>query len=117
MTMRATSPIFLLLASFLLSATACAEERFYLHLSQEDVESTATSNGELWLKLSPHAASELRDITQENQGKSLSVYFEGIPLIGLRIHARVASGVIEVRSPNPSLLKALDIADRGQHRD
>lgn len=105
-----------LLVVFLLSgnATFC-EESLHLRLSEQDVEGTETYNGDLWLKLSPRATIELREITQKNKGKILRIFFKSMLLVEVEVYDRVDSGVIQVSKPISLLLKALSVANTGEH--
>ena len=87
-----------------LSNSAFCEGGLHLRLSRSDVEKAVVSNGELWLKLSPDASLELSRITEDNVGKTLSISLEDTPLLEMRIHAGVDSGVINIQKPSSPLI-------------
>lgn len=81
----------------------------YLILSRDDIVSALVYDDTLSLKLATHAASDLKKLTEENEGKNLCVIYEGDQILCIRIHASVESGIVQVANPPRSLLQAFDI--------
>ncbi len=96
--------VFFLLILFGSTALMASERPLRLYLNADDItEVRFTDKNDINLKLSESATLKLKNLTEENIGKKLSVFYMTHAIVTATIQIAIPSGRITISAPSDSI--------------
>lgn len=101
--------VFFLLIFVASTALTAAEEPLRLDLNSRDIsEVHFTDKNDIQLKLSESATLKLKNITEKNVGKTLSVLYMNEAIVTATIQVVIPSGQIRISRPSDSIREEME---------